>query len=78
MTNYRSSHDLAKEIERVVREHIAASQKVAKATIERVFTEMLGESARPSQPNEADKAAGPAADIGGSGGARRAVLCRCM
>lgn len=49
MITSASTQDLAKQIEHVVREHIALSQAVAKAAIERVFAEARGESGRQVQ-----------------------------
>ena len=51
MSTSASSQELAKQIEQVVREHIAISQAVAQAAIERVFAEARGESGR--QPRQA-------------------------
>ena len=46
MITSASSQDLAKQIEQVVREHIAISEAVAKAAIERGFAAARGESGR--------------------------------
>jgi len=46
MTTIASNHDLAERIEQLVREHIAASRKVAKEAIDRTFAEASGESTR--------------------------------
>ena len=44
-----SKNDLAKQIEQLVREHIAASHKEARAALERAFAEANGEPAQRSQ-----------------------------
>ena len=49
MRTSASNQDLEKQIERVVREHIATSQKVAEATVLRVFGESSREPARQSR-----------------------------
>ena len=49
MITNANSGDLAKRIEQLVREHIAASRKAARAALERAFAEAEGEPAQRAQ-----------------------------